>query len=283
MGSIFDRMRDDLTLKHYSDSTIEAYLRHAQRLAQKLPVAPRKATAGQVRKHVLGLMSTMAPSTVGVHVGAIRFLYRVTLRRPKVVDTLPFPKVPKRVPEVLSADEVRLLLLAVESVKHRAVLMAAYGAGLRIGEACSLQTTDIDSKRGVIHIRQGKGRRDRLVMLSPVLLIALREYWKLCRPPSTLLFPGAEPASCITKGAVRAALNKAVKTAGITKRVTPHSLRHAFATHLLEDGTDIRTIQALLGHQSIRTTAKYTHVSAALIGKTQSPIDRLEQGGTRNR
>jgi site-specific recombinase XerD len=161
--------------------------------------------------------------------------------------------------------------------------MAAYGAGMRISEACSLHTTDIDSQRGVIHIRDGKRDRDRLVMLSPVLLAALREYWKIYRPTPPVLFPGSETGTCVSHGAIRKALHRARAKVGIAKYVTPHSMRHAFATHLLENGADIRTIQVLLGHGSIRSTARYTQVSVQHICKTKSPLDRLQQGGTPTR
>jgi len=273
-------MRNDLTLKNYATSTVRAYLRCAQALVDALPLSPGKANAEHVRKYVLDLANTKGPAAVKMHVAAIRFLYVVTLRRPKIVESLHFPKVPNRLPDILSAEEVRALLEAVEVPKYRAVLMAAYGAGMRISEACSLETTDIDSQRGVIHIRQGKRARDRMVMLSPVLLTALREYWKLHRPPPPVLFPGEQPGFYVSHKAVRNALNMAKRKAGITKRATPHSLRHAFATHLLEDGADIRTIQVLLGHGSIRSTARYTRVSARHIAKTRSPLDRLQQGGS---
>jgi site-specific recombinase XerD len=161
--------------------------------------------------------------------------------------------------------------------------MTAYGAGMRISEACRLLTTDIDSQRGVIHIRHGKRDRDRYVMLSPVLLTALREYWKLHRPTPPVLFPGNKPGSFVNAATVRKALHRAREKAGVTKRTTPHSLRHAFATHLLEDGADIRTIQVLLGHGSIRSTARYTQVSVKHIAQTRSPLDRLDQGGIQHR
>jgi site-specific recombinase XerD len=155
-----------------------------------------------------------------------------------------------------------------------AILMAAYGAGMRVTEACSLHVRDVDGERRVIHLRHGKGDRDRYVNLPHRLLLCLREYWKAVRPQGDYLFPGREPHKPIGSGAVRQALHRAATKLGIQKRVTPHSLRHAFATHLLESGTDIRVIQALLGHRSIRTTARYTRVSNNLIGSVQSPLDK---------
>lgn len=283
MPTVLERMEEDLELKNYADGTVDHYLSCARAFLGRLRVAPTKARPTHVRRYVLWLAKDRSPATVKMHVAAIRFLYTVTLRRPKVVETLHFPKVPQRLPDVLAAEEVDRLLAAVEQPKYRAVLMTAYGTGMRISEACRVLTTDIDSRRGVIHVRQGKRDRDRLVMLSPVLLVALREYWKVYRPKPPVLFPGKEPGSFVSAAAVREALRHARTKARVAKRVTPHSLRHAFATHLLEGGADIRTIQVLLGHGSIRSTARYTQVSTRHIAKTKSPIERLHQGGTPNR
>jgi site-specific recombinase XerD len=220
-----------------------------------------------------------APATVKMYVASIRFLYAITLGRPEKVANLLWPRVPHPLPDILSSAEVERLLNAVDSHKHRVVLMTAYAAGMRIGEACSLMTVDIDSERMLIHVRDGKRGRDRYVMLSPVLLQALREYWRQFRPQGLEIFPGDKPETCISPSAVRAALKRALRKAGIKKRVTPHSLRHAFATHLLESGADIRTIQKLLGHGSIRSTARYTHVSTEHIASTKSPLDRVSVKG----
>ncbi len=275
MGTVRDRMLDDLTLKNYAPGSVEQYLRCARVFVERFRISPLKISEEAIRKYVLEMGKKRSPSTVKMHVAAIRFLYEVTLRSPKQVAALHFPKVPHRLPDILSPEEVRRLLEAIEPPKYRAVLMTAYGAGMRISEACSLLTTDIDSQRGVIHVRDGKRNRDRYVMLSAVLLAALREYWKLYRPTTPVLFPGERPETCVSHAAVRKALREAKAKAGITKRVTPHSLRHAFATHLLEAGADIRTIQALLGHGSIRSTARYTQVSVAHVCRTRSPLDRL--------
>jgi len=281
MGTLHDRMHDDLKLKNYAAATVKEYLRCAAAFVRQVNRSPVKVSGEAIRNYVLEMSEERSPATVKMHVAAIRFLYEVTLRKPELVVGLHFPKVPHKLPDILSPEEVRRLLEVVEPPKYRAVLMTAYGTGMRISEACSLLTTDIDSERGVIHIRDGKRNRDRYVMLSPVLLAALREYWKLYRPTPPILFPGDKPATCVSDSAVRDALHEARAKAGITKRATPHSLRHAFATHLLEDGADIRTIQRLLGHGSIRSTARYTQVSVAHICKTRSPLDRLPapQGG----
>jgi len=210
-----------------------------------------------------------------LHVAALKFLYKVTLSRPEEVVRIPWPKVARPLPDVLSGSEVERLLAAVESRKYRMVLMAAYGAGLRVSEACGLSVEDIDSARGLLHVRDGKRGRDRYVMLPTRLLLALREYWRAERLSGTRLFPGSVPGQCVSHEAVRAALRKAVAACRLTKRVTTHTLRHSFATHLLEGGTDIRTIQVLLGHASIRTAAIYTHISVSHIGRTRSPLDLL--------
>ena len=285
MGMLHERMQDDLKLKNYAEGTIAQYLRCAGQFVEQFAASPLEVEGEAIRKYIVQMAKKRSPATVKMHVAAIRFLYEVTLRTPERVVGLHFPKVPHKLPDILSREEVWRLLGAVEPPKYRAVLMAAYGAGMRISETCSLWTTDIDSGRGVIHIRCGKRSRDRYVMLSKVLLTTLREYWRTYRPTPPVLFPGDRRASCVSERSVRNALRDAVSKAGISKRVTPHSLRHSFATHLLEDGVDIRTIQMLLGHGSIRSTARYTQVSAAHIGKTPSPLDRHADrtGGTPTR
>jgi site-specific recombinase XerD len=273
-------MAEDLRLKNYATGTRTQYLRCARRFTDFFDGSPLRLSEANIRSFLVHLTEQKAaPATVKMHVASIRFLYSVTLRQPAKVEHLLLPKVAHPLPDILSSAEVGELLNAVASFKHRVILMTAYGAGMRIGEACALTTTDIDSKRMVIHVRNGKRGKDRYVMLSPVLLSALREYWRQFRPAGAELFPGDKPETCISTNAVRAALKQALKKAGIKKRVTPHSLRHAFATHLLEDGADIRVIQELLGHGSIRSTARYTHVSTKHIAKTKSPLDRVSVNG----
>jgi site-specific recombinase XerD len=210
-----------------------------------------------------------------MHVAALKFLYGTTLRRPEEIVTLPWPKVPHRLPDILSGTEVDQLLGAVEPLFYRAVVMTAYGSGLRISEACSLHVEDVDSKRKLIHVRDGKRARDRYVPLPDRLREFLREYWRQTRPPGPFLFPGAKPGRPISPHSVRNALAKGIRKSGIKKRIKMHTLRHSFATHLLEAGTDIRVIQALLGHASIRTTARYTQVSQQHVGRVTSPLDIL--------
>ncbi|MCB2069041.1 MAG: tyrosine-type recombinase/integrase, partial [Ottowia sp.] len=216
----------------------------------------------------------LSAASVGIATSALRFLYKVTLKRDWAPEDIPMPKKPFRLPVILSRDEVTRLLESVANLKHRTLLTTTYAAGLRVSEATHLRVTDIDSQRMVLRVDQGKGRKDRYVMLSPRLLEALRAYWRSERP-RLWLFPGEMPEQPITKGAVEAACKKARRTAGLTKPVTPHSLRHAFATHLLEAGTDVRTIQLLLGHRSLATTSRYLKVATSTVCATRSPLDWL--------
>jgi site-specific recombinase XerD len=238
--------------------------------------SPAEMGEREIRDFLLALSFEQAsPETLKMHVAALKFLYGTTLRRPEEIVALPWPKVPHRLPDILSGTEVDALLGAVEPLLHRAVVMTAYGTGLRIREACSLRIDDIDSKRKLIHVREGKRGRDRYVMLPDRLRDFLRLYWRQVRPSGPYLFPGQKPARPITPHAVRNALAKGIGKAGIKKRVTMHALRHGFATHLLEGGTDIRIIQALLGHASIRSTMRYTRVTTKHVGRVVSPLDIL--------
>jgi site-specific recombinase XerD len=198
----------------------------------------------------------------------------VTLRRPEVAADIAYPKVKSALPDILSGTEMVQLLEALQSTMYRALVMTAYGAGLRISEVCRLQTTDIDSRRMLIHVR-GKGGRDRFVPLPERVLFTLRRYWVAMRPTGPELFPGKEPGRGISPDAVRPHLHAAAAKVGLRKRATPHVLRHSFATHLLELGTDIRVIQMLLGHTSIRTTLRYTRVTDKHVARVQSPVDVL--------
>jgi len=275
MGELRDKMIGDLQLRGYSERTCYEYPRCVKAFAKHFGRSPAEMGEKEIRAFLLHIVRArrVGPATLKAYLAGLCFFYRFTLGRPEEVARIPWPKVPRPLPDILSGSEVVRLLEAVEDLKCRAVLMTAYGAGMRIKEACSLRTSDIDSKRGLIHIHAGKGGRDRYVMLSERLLFCLREYWKVCRPPLPWLFRGQKPGSHVGYKTVADALREAVKKVGLRKRVTTHVLRHSFATHLLETGTDIRTIQVLLGHASIRTTVGYTHVSAAHVGKVQSPLD----------
>jgi integrase/recombinase XerD len=272
-----ERMQEDLKLKNYSVKTATAYLDGVRHFAHYHWRSPAEMGEREVRDFLLDLaLRQQSASVLKMHVAALKFLYNTTLRRPEEVAWLPWPKVPRRLPVILSTEEVNALLCSVEPLLHKAVIMTAYGTGLRISEACGLQIKDIDGKRGLIHVRDGKRARDRYVMLPTRLRDFLREYFRQVRPTGPYLFAGQKPTRPIQPSTVRAALDKGLKKAGIKKRVTFHMLRHAFATHLLEAGTDIRVIQTLLGHGSIRTTARYTHVSARHVAQVQSPLDALE-------
>jgi site-specific recombinase XerD len=215
------------------------------------------------------------PSTIKTYVAALKFFYTNTLGRPEVVRPWMTPAVPRKLPKILTGPEVEALLGAVRSIRYRAILMTTYGAGLRVGEVCRLRVEDVDSERMLLYIRETKGGRDRYAMLSSRLLEVLRAYWKHERPPKPYLFPGNEPGTFVSPKSIRTVMRKAVEDSGIGRPVTPHILRHAFATHLLDAGTDIRTIQVLLGHRSICTTQIYTQVSPRHIGRVKSPLDLL--------
>jgi site-specific recombinase XerD len=224
------------------------------------------------------LLKEAGPETLKRNVATLQFLYSVVLDRAKVVERIPWPKTPQKKPDILSGTEVEKRLAAVDSLAPAMALTPAYGAGLRNSEACRLRVEDIDSRRGLIHVRQGKGRKGRYVMLSERLLVLLREYWKRARPTNGWLFPGRGKATHLHPTAVRWALKNAVKRVKLKKRITAHTLRHSFATHLHEMGNDIRFIQVVLGRQSIRTTARYAQVSSQRIAQVKSPLDVL---GTR--
>lgn len=277
MGELQERMKADLRLRNLRPATQDIYVRYAKEFAAYHWRSPAEMNWEEVRSFLLHIRDEkqLSPSTQKIYVAALKFLYTVTLDRPEVVRPFFMPKIPEKLPEILSGKEVEALFRAVRDVKYRAVLMTSYGAGLRISEACSLRIEDIDSKRMLIRVHDGKGGRQRYTILGERLLVVLRTYYKHQRPAGPYLFPGGSKNSPISKDSVREVLRKAVKKAGITKRVTPHVLRHSFATHLLESGTDIRVIQVLLGHRSIRTTTQYAQVSTRHIARTQSPLDLL--------
>lgn len=272
-----DKMADDLALRCYRKSTCTQYLEYARRFAEHFGVSPLKLSEKDVRTYLLYLKKKrkVGPATLKGNIAALKFFYVHTLKKPEVVASIPWPKVPVPLPDILSGTEVLCLLENIHSFKYRAIIMTAYGTGMRVGEACSLKPGDIDSQRMLIHIRDGKRGRDRYVMLPEKLLLCLREYWRAEKPKGDWLFPGRDSDSHIGADAVRDAVRKATLDAGITKHVTPHVMRHTFATHLLESGTDIRIIQALLGHGSIRTTERYAKVSRSHVGRTKSPLDLL--------
>lgn len=276
MTPLRQRMLEDMGVRNFAENTQLSYLRQVSSYAKYFDRSPEELGPEEIRTYQIHLVQTkkLAPSSVGLATGALRFLYKVTLKRDWAVSDIPMPKRPFKLPVVLSPGEVMHFLESVDSLKHRTLLTSAYAAGLRVSEATNLLVTDIDSQRMVIRIGQGKGDRDRYVMLSPRLLEELRVYWKAIRP-TTWLFPGDIPGRPISKGAVELACQKAHRAAGIHKPITPHSLRHAFATHLLESGADVRRIQLLLGHRSLATTSRYLKIATSNVCATTSPLDLL--------
>ena len=277
MGTLHDRMRADIRIRRYSPCTEKEYLRCCFNFTKHFMRSPADMGEEEVRAFLVHLVEVkkVSASVQKMYVAGLKFLYGVTLNRPDVVERIPWPKVPKILPDVLSLAEVAKVLAAVDAYTYRMVITTAYAAGLRISEACALCVRDIDTPRTVLHVRCGKGAKDRYVMLSPVLLESLRDYWRAQRPQGQLLFPGSDPARPVHPATVRNALRKAVSRVALSKRVSPHTLRHSFATHLMEAGTPLPVIQAVLGHGSLRTTSRYTHVSTHLIAATPSPLDRL--------
>ncbi|MBI3146240.1 MAG: tyrosine-type recombinase/integrase [Pseudogulbenkiania sp.] len=276
MGELYDRMALDLKLRNFAKTTQTDYLRCCCNLVRYHMKSPHELGLGDIKEFLEHLMLKGAgPATVRMHVAGVKFLYKVTLDRPEVVVRLAWPKVPQRKPDILSGTDVVKLLAAVNPLVPRMALTTAYAAGLRLSEVCRLKPADIDSKRRLIHVRQGKGGKDRYVMLADRLLLALRQYWVQVTPSSGWLFPSRVGGNPLATGTVRKALTRAVRATRLRKRVTPHVLRHSFATHLLEAGTDIRLIQVVLGHSSIVTTAQYTKVSAKHIASIKSPLDLL--------
>jgi site-specific recombinase XerD len=276
MTPLRQRMLEDMAIRNLAENTQSAYIQQVIAYARYFHRAPEELGPEEIRAYQIYLTQTrmLAASSVSVATGALRFLYKVTLKRPWGVEEIPMPKRPFTLPVILSRDEVMHFLDSIGNRKHRVILMTAYAAGLRISEATHLKVTDIDSQRMMLRVDQGKGRKDRYVMLSPRLLDELRAYWKAAHP-TLWLFPGDRPGQPITRDAVGQACQKAHRASGITKPITPHSLRHAFATHLLESGTDVRTIQLLLGHRSLATTSRYLKVATSTVCATASPFDLL--------
>jgi integrase/recombinase XerD len=276
MTPLRHRMLQDMGIRNLAENTQLSYLQQVAAFANHFHRSPEALGPEQVRQYQVHLVENrkLAPSSICIAVSALRFLYKVTLKQPWAPDDIPMPKKPFKLPVVLSPEEVLHFLSCVDSLKHRTILTTTYAAGLRISEATHLKVPDIDSQRMVLRVDQGKGRKDRYVMLSPRLLANLRSYWSVVHP-RTWLFPGDIPERPITRDAVGQACQKAQRACGIAKPITPHSLRHAFATHLLESGTDVRRIQLLLGHRSLATTSRYLKIATSTVCATVSPLDLL--------
>jgi integrase/recombinase XerD len=277
MTPLRQRMIEDMQVRNLSPHTQSSYVQQVSQFARHFGKSPIELRPDDIRTYQVYLTNErrLAAGSILIAVAALRFLYKVTLAKDWTLEeVIPTCKKPQKLPIVLSPEEVLQFLDCVQSIKQRAILTACYAAGLRVSEAVRLKPTAIDSQRMVIRVEQGKGQKDRYVMLSPKLLDILRGYWRAVRPKDWL-FPGDHPGQPITTSAVEAACQSARRLHGISKPVTPHSLRHAFAVHLLESGTDVRTIQLLLGHRSLATTARYLQIATNKVCSASSPLDLL--------
>jgi site-specific recombinase XerD len=269
------RMIDDMAIRNMSLNTQKAYVRAVKNFSLHFMKSPDKLTFENVREYQLHLISRgLQAATIVPIMCALRFFYDTTLGRPDVAKHIPLARKSDKLPAILTRDQVVRFLKAVPDLEMRTIFITIYSAGLRISEALALTARDIDSANMVIHVRQGKGRKDRYVMLSEQLLAILRAYWK-CARLKHLLFPGPDAERPITARSVQRACQEAVRAAGLDASVTVHTLRHCFATHLLEQGVDIRVIQDLLGHRQITSTAKYARVAVSTIRQIQSPLELL--------
>jgi len=279
MTPLRQRMIEDMCIRNFASTTQRSYIHYVAEFAKYFNRSPQELDLEAVRQYELYLTQErkLSPQSINTFVSAVQFLYLTTLEMPWERHDFPRARVDHKLPLVLSPDEVQRLLNNVCGVMHRTVLLTCYGAGVRISEGVALKISGIDSQRMLIRVEHGKGGKDRYTMLSPGLLEVLRTYCRIFHPVGPWLFPSWRQHRHITAGAVQTACREAWQRSGLGKRVTPHTLRHSFATHLLESGVDSRVIQVLLGHSSIATTARYTAVSPATIGATVSPVDRLLQ------
>ncbi len=277
MTPLRQRMIDDMRIRNFATTTQRSYIHYVAEFAKHFNRSPRELDLEAVRQYQLHLTQErkLSPQSINTFVSAVQFLYLTTLEMPWEKQDFPRARLDEKLPVVLAPEEVQRFLDHIASIKHRAVLLSCYGAGLRISEAVALQPSHIDSQRMLIRVEHGKGGKDRYAMLSPGLLEILRAYYRILHPAGPWLFPSWRPHLHLSAGAVQTACREAWQHSGLAKRVTPHVLRHSFATHLLENGTDTRVIQVLLGHSRIDTTARYTAVSPATIRATASPLDLL--------
>jgi integrase/recombinase XerD len=275
------RMIDDMVLRKLGLKTQKQYIRAVKNLTQFLGRSPGTVTAEDLRLFQLHMAETdVSSGTINATISGLSFFFKVTLDDPSLMRKMSPLHEPRKLPVILSPDEVKCLLEATPSLKYKAAFATAYGAGLRASEVTHLRVTDIDSQRMVIHVEQGKGSKDRNAMLSPALLTVLRQWWRAAQAQRKMLkggwlFPGQNPVNPLSTRQLRRAMESAVALAGLEKSVSLHSLRHAFATHLLEQKTDIRVIQVLLGHKKLETTALYSQVATRTLRDTQSPLDAL--------
>ena len=282
MDTLRQQMAGDLVVRGMAVRTQEAYLGAVVGLAKFCGRSPDQIGEAEVQRYLLHLLQErkLAHSSCNVVVSALEFFYRVTLKRRETEFCLPRPKVPAKLPQTLSREEVAALIEMTTNLKHRALLMATYGGGLRLLEVCHLKLTDIDSERMTLRVEQGKGAKDRYTLLSPRLLVGLRRYWCVYRPKLWLFPSPRAPEQPLSAHTAHRIFHAAKDRAGITKAGGIHALRHAFATHLLEAGADVHTIQRLMGHDSLSTTARYFHLAQKHLSSTASPLELLERPGT---
>jgi len=274
MTPLREKMIEDLKVRNFSPHTIGAYVRYVARFARHYGKSPYYLGPKEIRKFQIYLINQKASyGTLSQFVSALRFLYGVTLGKSWVIKQLPYPRPPRKLPVILSREQILNFISGIPNIKHRTILTTCYSAGLRVAEASNLRVSDINSTRMVIHVQQGKGKKDRMVPLSVTLLHLLKEYWQVVRPRHWLFPSGTKKDHPITPRSVQRICKRALKAAGIDRGVSIHTLRHSFATHLLEAGTDIRTIQKLLGHRSLQSTQVYTHVAISEVLSTKSPLD----------
>jgi len=277
MTPLRQRFIEDMQLRGLAPTTQRSYIHYAADFAKFYNTSPEKLDLEAIRQYEMYLLNErkMSPQSVNAFVASVQFLYTVTLEMPWGKECFPRVRVTSKLPVVLDPEEVAEFFDYVPSLMYRAALMLCYGAGLRIGEAVAIKVEDIDSKRMLIHVQEGKGGKDRYVMLSPRLLAVLRRYFRAVRPRGNWMFPSWRGDRHLSSKSLSQACRDASKQSGLTKRITAHTLRHSFATHLLENGTDTRVIQVLLGHSRIDTTARYTKVATHVIAATPSPLDAL--------
>ena len=275
MRPLRQRFIEDMRIRNLAESTQKSYVGAVRRLAGYYKRSPDEVSEEEVRKYLLYVTQDkkVSPSTFKQDISALRFLYAVTLNREWMIHHLPYPRGAKKLPEVLSRAEVRNLIKAARSLRDKTLLSVAYSTGARVSEVMALRIADIDRAQGLLHIRSGKGAKERRALLSKKLLAQLEDYWREYRP-NDYLFSGGDGAP-LGDGVLQKVCKDAATRAGIRKRVYPHLLRHSFATHLLESGTDIRTVQVLLGHSQIVTTAGYLKVTTHQLKKVKNPLDAL--------
>jgi integrase/recombinase XerD len=273
------RMIEDMRMRRLSAKTQSTYIRAVRHLAGYLGRSPDTATDEELRRYQLHCVDRgVSPMALNAMITGLRFFFDVTLKRPELMSKMSHIRVARRLPVVLSREEASHLIESARTLKHRTALSVAYGAGLRVGEVVALKVSDIDSQRMLLRVEQGKGRKDRYALLPPILLERLRTWWRHAHAagqvlPGGYLFPGLDPLDSMSTRQLNRAVHEAAQAAHIDKRVTMHTLRHSFATHLLEQGENIRTIQVLLGHKKLETTALYTHVATETLRTVLSPLE----------